>query len=205
MKIIDVLKERSETPSDEVKIELKLYNLVDDLEKKARNHLKRITNILPEFDIHDEKHSEKIIQNIENLLGSDQIKNASTYELVLMYLSAFFHDCAMAPSDWEINVMKLTEGTDKFNLDKNSIKNDLKKPLKISEALTIITERKKDIYGEFKNDIKLWLFSPSTEEKLIQYLAELLVEYQNYRNGFAYKLKSITSNDEFSSLNNAVL
>ena len=63
MTIINELKKRSENPSDDVKIELKLYTLADDLEKKARAHLKRITNILPEFDIHDEKHSEKVIFN----------------------------------------------------------------------------------------------------------------------------------------------
>jgi molecular chaperone HtpG len=61
MKIIDILKQRSENPKDDVKIELKLYTLADDLEKKSRAHLKRIITVLTEFDIHDEKHSEKVI------------------------------------------------------------------------------------------------------------------------------------------------
>src|SRR4051812_38417824 len=112
MTITKELEKRSKSPSDAVKIELKLYNLADDLEKKARNHLKRITNVLPEFDIHDEKHSEKVIFNIENLLA-DNVQKLSTYELFLLQLSSFFHDCAMAPSDWELNVLKFTEGTEK--------------------------------------------------------------------------------------------
>ena len=107
MSIINELKKRSENPSDDVKIELKLYTLADDLEKKARAHLKRITNILPEFDIHDEKHSEKVIFNIEQLLGSKKIKELSSYELFFLYLVSYFHDAAMAPSDWEINTLKL--------------------------------------------------------------------------------------------------
>jgi hypothetical protein len=35
--------------------------LNNDLIKKARTHLKRNTRILPEFDLHDELHSEKVI------------------------------------------------------------------------------------------------------------------------------------------------
>jgi molecular chaperone HtpG len=104
MTILNELKIRSEKPSDSVKIELKLYNLAHDLEKKARNHLKRITNILPEFDIHDEKHSEKVVFNIEQLLA-ENVHKLSTYELFLLQLSSFFHDCAMAPSDWELNIL----------------------------------------------------------------------------------------------------
>ena len=107
MKIIEKLKERSDAAQDDVKVELKLYNLADDLEKQTRNHLKRVAIILPEFDIHDEKHSEKVIENIENLLGIESIDKLSCYELFLLYLSAFFHDCAMAPSDWEINTKQL--------------------------------------------------------------------------------------------------
>lgn len=114
MTIIDELKRRSDNPSDEVKIELKLYTLADDLEKKARAHLKRITNILPEFDIHDEKHSEKVIFNIEQLLGNEKIKELSYYELFFLYLSSYFHDAAMAPSDWEINTLMLIPKKTKF-------------------------------------------------------------------------------------------
>lgn len=89
MTIIEELEKRSKSPSDSVKIELKLYNLADDLEKKARNHLKRITNVLPEFDIHDEKHSEKVVFNIEKLLA-DNVQKLSTYELFYFNFLRFF-------------------------------------------------------------------------------------------------------------------
>ena len=200
MKIIDELKKRSENPSDEVKIELKLYNLADELEKKARNHLKRITNVLPEFDIHDEKHSEKVISNIEKLLA-EKVIELSTYELFLLQLSSFFHDCAMAPSDWEINVLKFTEGTEKFNINDESIAHDLKEPYKISHAIEVITKHKSSLYGTFQGDVKKWLFSPKREDDLIKYLASLLVEYQNHRNGFAEQLRKVNSNKDFEDLN----
>lgn len=200
MIIIKELERRSQNPSDSVKIELKLYNLVDDLEKKARNHLKRITNVLPEFDIHDEKHSQKVVFNIQELLG-DNVQQLSTYELFLIQLSCFFHDCAMAPSDWEINLLKFNEGTDKFKINDQSICHDLKEPFKISHAKKIINENKHTFYKTFDSDVKDWMFSPNSEDELIDYLASMLIEYQNYRNGFAEELRKINSKEDFESLN----
>ena len=200
MTIIEELEKRSQNPSDLVRIELKLYNLADDLEKKARNHLKRITNVLPEFDIHDEKHSEKVVFNIEKLLDGN-VQKLSTYELFLIQLSCFFHDCAMAPSDWELNVLKFNEGTDKFKVNDKSICHDLKEPFKISHAKKIIKENKHIFYRTFDSDVKDWMFSPNNEEELINYLASLLIEYQNYRNGFAEQLRKINSKEEFENLN----
>lgn len=200
MTIIEELEKRSKSPSDSVKIELKLYNLTDNLEKKARNHLKRITNVLPEFDIHDEKHSEKVVYNIEKLLGN-KVEKLSTYELFLIHLSSFFHDCAMAPSDWELNVLKFTEGTEKFKVYDKPICHDLKEPFKISHAKNVIKENKTILYGTFADDVKNWLFSPDSEGDLTDYLATMLIEYQNYRNGFAEQLKKVTNNSEFENLN----
>ncbi len=200
MTIIEELEKRSKKPSDSVKIELKLYNLADDLEKKARNHLKRITNVLPEFDIHDEKHSERVVFNIERLLANN-VENLSTYELFLIQLSSFYHDCAMAPSDWELNVLKFTEGTDKFKLYDKSICHDLKEPFKISHAKRIVKENKIIFYESFDSDVKSWLFSPDIEDELIEYLSLMLIEYQNYRNGFAEQLKEVTNSNDFDGLN----
>lgn len=200
MTIIEELEIRSKSPSDSVKIELKLYNLADDLERKARNHLKRITNVLPEFDIHDETHSEKVIFNIEKLVA-DNIQKLSTYELFLLHLSSFFHDCAMAPSDWELNVLKFTEGTDKFKVNDKSICHDLKEPFKISHSKEFVRNNKNNFYGTFDNDVKKWLFSPDSEEELINYLASMLIDYQNYRNGFAEQIRKTSSKDDFERLN----
>lgn len=201
MTIIELLKERSDNSKGDVKIDLKLYNLADDLEKKSRAHLKRIITILSEFDIHDEKHSEKVIYNIEQLLGTEKLKTLSSYELFLLHLSAFFHDCAMAPSDWEINTMKLSEGYLDFFQNPKSIKHDLKTPKKLSSAIALIKERRNELYGKFEGDVKNWMFSPKNEHELNNYLATLLVDYQNYRNGFADQIKKIKSQNDFEDLN----
>lgn len=203
MTIIEELEKRSQKPSDSVKIELKLYNLADDLEKKARNHLKRISNVLPEFDIHDEKHSEKVVFNIEKLLATN-VQKLSTYELFLIHLSSFFHDCAMAPSDWELSLLKFTEGTEQYKVNDSSICHDLKEPFKISYAKKVVEENKKTFYRAFENDVKNWLFSHKNENELIDYLASTLIEYQNYRNGFAEQLRKVNGNDEFESLNSFI-
>jgi len=200
-KILSELKKRSKEASGQVKIELKLYNLADELETKARNHLKRIRSILPQFDIHDEKHSEKVVSNIEKLLGENTISQLSSYELFLLHLSSFFHDCAMAPSDWEINVLKLTEGTDKFTVEEKSLANDLKKPYKYSDAKQIIREKKNYIYGSFEPEVKEWIFSPSSEDALVNYLASTLREYQNHRNGYSKQIQKVSNQEEFEELN----
>lgn len=204
MTIKETLKIRSNNASDDVKIELKLYTLADDLEKKARAHLKRISNILQEFDIHNEKHSEKVVFNIEQLLGQEKIKQLSSYELFLLHLSAFFHDCAMAPSDWELNVLKLTEGNDDFTLSQSSLRNDLKTPYKLSSAIEIINSRKQELYISFESDIKNWMFSPQKENELVEYLANLLIDYQNFRNGYADQIKRINNQTDFEDLNNFI-
>jgi hypothetical protein len=46
MKIINELKKRSESPSDDVKIELKLYSLADSLEKKQHFWLTMLKSFL---------------------------------------------------------------------------------------------------------------------------------------------------------------
>jgi molecular chaperone HtpG len=202
MKIIEILKERSESPKDEKnKIELKLYTLADTIEKMAREHLTQVTTVLPEFDLHDASHSEKVIQNIEELIGDEKLKELSVCELFLLHLSAFLHDCAMAPATWELDLMKLTEGTDKFFETADSIKNDMKPAYKHSEAMTFIKEKK--IYDSFDEASK-WPFTPAKEKDLIEELAQLLVEYQEFRNGFKSKFEKVISNEEFASLNRSV-
>jgi molecular chaperone HtpG len=107
----------------------------------------------------------------------------------------------MAPSDWELNVLKFTEGTDKYKVSDNAIRHDLKEPFKISYSKQIIKENKGTFYRAFDSDLNRWLFSPSTEDELIDYLSSMLIEYQNYRNGFAEQLRRVTSVNDFENLN----
>ncbi|KTR59855.1 hypothetical protein RSA42_10380, partial [Exiguobacterium indicum] len=145
--LLDELNSRN---NDE--ISRKLYILAEEVCKEAANHLKLIINQLPEFDIHDETHSLKIIENIETLIGKKSIKNLSSYELFLLHMSGFLHDCAMALPIWELKLLTMTEGKDGYT--KNSIQNpiphDGKKPYKLSEALKVINDNKQSLYNDFE-------------------------------------------------------
>ncbi|KQT30916.1 hypothetical protein ASG22_19670 [Chryseobacterium sp. Leaf405] len=204
MKLIDELKKRSENipAEDNIKIDLKLYTLAHDLAEKAKSHLSRIVAVLPEFDIHDQNHSEKVIENMEKLLG-DTIQDLSSYELFLLYLSAYLHDSGMAPSDFEINTMKLTEGNEKFFDNDFTIKNDAKSPYKFSDGKALIESKKKSLYNSFNGSEK-WIFIHKNEEDFIKYLTELFIEYQEFRNGFKKELGSADTLQKFKDINDYI-
>jgi molecular chaperone HtpG len=202
MKIIETLRNRIQTPKDQnVGIESQLHTLAIDIEKKCREHLKRVITVLKEFDLHDEAHSSKVLENIEELLGDNIINDLSSYELFLLHLAPFLHDCAMAPAEWEIKLFELTEGTSEFYTDEQSIKHDLKAPLKLSEAVLFI--KKNMLYQNF-DEVSQWFFSPLEENKLIEELAELLLSYQSFRNGHKEKIKKLKSVEEFELLNESI-
>ena len=79
MNIIKILNQKSLRSKNEVEIKLALYKLAVDLQKRCCEHLKRIINVLPEFDLHDEKHSKKVAENIEKLLGDKRHSAARRY------------------------------------------------------------------------------------------------------------------------------
>lgn len=203
MLIINTLKERGNlTKYPENQMEAKLSLLALDISSKAEKHLKRVIKILPEFDLHDASHSEKILYNIESLIGQSTIQTLSVYDLFIIYCSAFLHDCAMAPTDWEINLLKQTEGNDNLTLN-NSIHNDLKAPFSYTKSHQYILDNKKSIYKNF-DEVKGWMFSPQEEKKLVIYLANLLKEYQEFRNGYADKIKSVIEITDYENLNNEI-
>lgn len=167
----------------------KLYVLAEEVCNEATNHLKLIINQLPEFDIHDESHSLTIIGNMESLIGNDSIKSLSSYELFLLHMSGYLHDCAMALPTWELNLLKMTEGKEGFtsNSIENSMPHDGKKPYKISEAIELINKNKIKLYGDFESTIE-FIFSFSNEKEFQRDLATRLIAYQNFRNGYAKEL-----------------
>lgn len=178
------------------KTDSNLYKLACEIEEFSSEHLKRIFQTLTEFDLHDASHSQKVIENIELILGADKIKTLNSHEAFFLFVSAYLHDCAMAPAEWELNLMAITEGTDIFYDKEDSIKNDLKPSYKYSDAISLLSERWSDI----KININ-WLFCPDSEAELKKELALLFIEYQNHRNGFKNDIDKISTKDEFSKLN----
>lgn len=174
MKLIDILEKRISNSSYDKAVVKWLSETADDIIRKSSAHLVYVRNALDEFDIHSAEHSKKVLEIMEELLGSNAEK-LSSYDLFSLIAVAYLHDCGMAVSDYEVNVMKLVEN-DNF---------DGKKVLKKAEAINYIKNNKKAIFptkGDTEN-IKKWLFYPGSEQKLNEYYAQLLIDYQSFRNG----------------------
>lgn len=193
-----LLEELSKRNDDS--ISRKLFDLSEEVTKEAENHLKLIINQLPEFDIHDESHSLKIINNIELLMGEESIRKSSSYELFLLYMSAFLHDCGMALPEWELKLLKMSEGKEGYtsNAIENTLAHDGKKPYKLSEALKIIEDNKQDLYNDFEST-KDFTFSFTNENEFQRDLAARLIEYQGFRNGYSQEFKYFEKSKDLHS------
>ena len=167
-----------------------LNHKAGEIKTLASSHLKLVNKVFDEFDVHDAEHSENVLTIIENLLG-DEAKNLSSYDLFSLIAVSYLHDCGMAVSDYEMRVMDLTE-KEEFDGIKS----------KPSEAKDTIKNYKDLICGkrstDFEGEIRNWLFVPEKKEDLIDYLAKLFLDYQDYRNG---KREVIKKSDNLEQTN----
>lgn len=196
--------ERRGTEAGSGSLASKLSTLADTIIKNAGEHQKRVVQVMPEFDLHDENHLAKVLENMACLIGEERIKALSDVELFLLIASAYLHDCGMAPAEWELRLMQLTEGTDAFCECEGSIRNDGKSPYTHILAERFIEKNKQQIYVKYEGDVQNWLFSENREKDLIEALASLLIDYQKYRNGYAAELKACQSSSDFKKLNNGI-
>lgn len=194
----DTLERRKSSGSDNSNIS-DLQKIIDDIESFADGHLKRVTQVLSEFDIHDISHSQKVIENIEHLLGKQKVGSLSSYELFFLQSSALLHDCAMAPAEWEISVMKQTEGTETHYELESSLKRDLKAPFSYKESIHFINES----WSQLNVDLN-WMFCPESENELKKELALLITQYQEYRNGYKSQIENIKTIEEFKTINKQI-
>ena len=183
MKLIEILRKRASDDKFEKEICTALCSKADEIIKQASAHLEYVRNVLDEFDMHNVKHSEGVLQIIEDLLGENAEK-LSSYDLFSLIAVAYLHDCGMAVSDAEINVMKLVEN-EEF---------DGKKVCTEEEAINVIKNSRKKIFETERDaeEIKNWLFYPGSEQKLFEYYAQLLRDYLTFRNGKTDVIKKST-------------
>ena len=182
----------------------KLSALVDIIIKTAGEHQKRVVQVMSEFDLHDGNHLTMVLENMACLIGEERIKALSDVELFLLIASAYLHDCGMAPSEWELRLMQLTEGTDEHTDSEDSIRNDGKPPYSFSTAKSFIEKNKKNIYRKYEGDVQDWLFSENSENELVEALSGLLIDYQTFRNGYATELKACKTTAAFKELNQRI-
>lgn len=83
-----------------------VLSLVDEATVYAFQRTKTILKHMGEFTLHDGDHLFRVLSLMERLLPLDQIKELSTPELMLLILSAFFHDIGMAPDEGDVQAWK---------------------------------------------------------------------------------------------------
>lgn len=190
--------------SDVKSLASQLWLLADTVMETATEHQKRVIQVMPEFDLHDEIHLAKVLENMACLIGEEKAKTLSDIELFLLIASAYLHDCGMAPAEWELKLMQLTEGTNSFCECEDSIRNDGKAPFSFSQARIFVANNKKRIYGKYEGNVQNWQFSENNEAELIDALAGVLIDYQNYRNGYASELNACDLLSTFHELNRGI-
>ncbi len=198
--IISILDKRSSINPNS--LDSKICLLAHKIIELATEHQKRVIQIMPEFDLHDASHLKKVEKNIALLLGDSRLSELSSIELFLLLAACYLHDCGMAPADYELSLMKMTEGYNSPTSSKSSICNDGKKPFTIREAKDFIEKNKHSLYN-FEN-IKNWEFAPNDEKILKDTLSEMFVEYQAFRNGYIDQIKDAVKNGNFGTLNHSI-
>lgn len=94
--IYDTLKARCGTKDTEV------ISLIEHAVSYAFQRTKTIVKHMGEFTLHDGDHLFRVLNLMEKLLSEQTIKNLSSPELMLLIISAFFHDIGMSPDEREI-------------------------------------------------------------------------------------------------------
>jgi hypothetical protein len=80
--------------------------LVDEATFFAFQKTKTILKHMGEFTLHDGDHLFRVLTLMEKLLSPQQIQELSTPELMLLILSAFFHDIGMAAEERDVLAWK---------------------------------------------------------------------------------------------------
>ena len=129
--------------------------LVDKAVSYAFQRTKTIIKHMGEFTLHDGDHLFRVLHLMEKLIPLEIIKNLSSPELMLLILSAFFHDIGMSPDEkdiliwrkiWDIKPKIEHDEEESFNEfkrfysgrpDQNDIIEQLLKRGEISQAETI--------------------------------------------------------------------
>ena len=152
--------------------------VVDTVIKETESHLRLISEQMCHYDMHDKTHSEKVLENIENLLEDGGIERLSIMEAYLIYLSAYVHDVGMAMPDWAFKMVINVEKYEYVCHSPDTYYSEIKKE---------ILEQKTSLYGSFGR-IKDLVFCTETEDALIDNLVAEIYRYEKFRCGYQNEL-----------------
>lgn len=186
MTIVEILERKAADNSLFQQMLEKTKELLIDV----NHHNNQITAQMSDYDIHNEEHSKAILNIISQLLG-DQCEELSFYELMLIWLSAYLHDSAMALPNWEFILLQGLEGTDQFSDNTLDFKvcNDFRPAHSYTEAKNLVLHNKEKIYGNYEQ-VKNYVFVADNEATMIHDLAVMICEYEKFRNQYSDQLKN---------------
>jgi len=81
-------------------------NLIFECVDYAYQKSKLILKYMPEYTLHDGEHLFRVLYLMEKLIPDDKIDELSSPELILLILTAFFHDIGMAPYEEELRAWR---------------------------------------------------------------------------------------------------
>jgi len=87
-KLIEILRTKEK--------EDKLYHKLEEIKANAEPLLAKITETFPEYTIHNIKHSEKVLEKLDEIVIPDSLKQEMyVYEIFFLMASAYLHDIGM--------------------------------------------------------------------------------------------------------------
>lgn len=102
--IYKVLEEKLEFEGNAIKSQQ--ISLVFALVDYAYQKSKLILKYMPEYTLHDGEHLFRVLYLMEKIITVERLKQLSNPELLLLILTAFFHDIGMSPKEKEIRAWK---------------------------------------------------------------------------------------------------
>ena len=94
-----------------------ILKLIDEATFYAYQRTKTILMHMGEFTLHDGDHLFRVLMLMGKLLSPEKLEELTVPELMLLILSAFFHDIGMAPE--EKNVLSWKKGSSGESVGKN--------------------------------------------------------------------------------------
>jgi molecular chaperone HtpG len=102
--------------------------LVDTAVSYAFQRTKTIIKHMGEFTLHDSDHLFRVLNLMEKLMPEQTIKNLSSPELMLLVLSAFYHDIGMSPDEKQVMTWKkVWDDEPEINEDEEKSFNEFKR------------------------------------------------------------------------------
>ncbi len=132
--------------------------LVDKATVYAYQKTKTILMHMGEFTLHDGDHLFRVLMLMEKLLSPEQIDELTVPELMLLILSAFFHDIGMAPDEKDVLSWKKVWDDSRIfddNIDENEFNKFqryyLARPEKISKIEGFVSQGNNSAADLIKN------------------------------------------------------